>query len=141
MFSEKFRRTGAFVVDILIAKMFTQALLSGLVFLTYDFINSSEAKLSLNDDTALPVLLALVMSIMMTFIIIYMTYSLLCFRLIGRSLGKYLLSVPEPEHYSVKTYGSKEFRKIFLTVASLGLYPLYAGLQLYIYDRPPYHLQ
>ena len=94
--------------------MFTQALLSGLVFLTYDLINSSEAKLSLNDDAALPVLLAVVMSAMMAFVIIYTAYSLLCYRLIGRSLGKYLLSVPELEHYTFETYGSKEFRKIFL---------------------------
>lgn len=139
MFSEKFRRTGAFVIDVLIAKMFTQVFLSGFAFLTYGFINRSTAKLSLNDDAALPALLALIVLAMIAFIVTYIAYSLLCFRLIGRSLGKYLLSVPELEHSSLKTYGGKEFHKIFLTVASLGLYPVYSGLQLYMYNKPPYH--
>ncbi|MDN3610499.1 hypothetical protein ACFFUP_02200 [Vibrio ostreicida] len=140
--SEKFRRTGAFLVDLLIAKMFTQVIVSVLAFFTYDVMNTMEQKFSLNDDVALPLILALIVFLMLSYIGVYLSYCSICYRLIGRSLAKYMLAVPEyttSDTPCLSQYLRKEARKVVLTFASLGLYPVYSGLQLYVYNKPPWH--
>ncbi|CAM3887006.1 RDD family protein [Vibrio aquimaris] len=138
--AEKFRRTGAFVVDILIAKMFAQVLLSGLMFFMHQVLSGTDISLSLNDDKALPLMLGLIILAMITFIGVYVAYCLICFKLLGLTLGKYLLSVKEVySQVSLRAYSRKELIKITLTVASLGVYPVYAGLQFYLFNKTPYH--
>lgn len=139
---DKFRRTGAFVVDLMIAKMFTQVVLSVLALLASNLWSGQVEGFSLNDDIALPVLLALVVIMLLTFIGIYLGYCAVCYKMINKSLGKYLLQVENSrgiEQLDLSSYLSREKEKIVYFFASLGLYAVYSAIQLYMYDKEPLH--
>lgn len=139
---DKFRRTGAFVIDLMIAKMFTQVVLSVLALLASNLWSGQVEGFSLNDDIALPVLLALVVIMLLTFIGIYLGYCAVCYKMINKSLGKYLLQVENSrgiEQLDLSSYLSREKEKIVYFFASLGLYAVYSAIQLYMYDKEPLH--
>lgn len=139
---DKFRRTGAFVIDLMIAKMFTQVALSVLAFLVSGLWSDKVTGLSLNDDIALPVLLAAVVIMLLIFIGIYLGYCTVCYKMINKSLGKYLLQVENSRgnrHLDLSSYLSREREKIVYFCATLGLYAVYSAIQFYVYDREPLH--
>ncbi len=145
---EKFRRTGAFVIDLSIAKMFTQVLVSGVMaFLSIAFKSSGlEKSLTFNDTMALPLLLTMYVFILILFIGIYVGYHWVCYRFVGNSLARYFLglkvvAVTGAEQVSLQTYLTREFYKICLSLCTIGLYPLYAAAQYYSFSRLPYHDQ
>ncbi|GEM76328.1 RDD family protein [Vibrio sagamiensis] len=138
--ARKFRRTGAFVIDVMIAKMFTQVVLSLLALITANVFDSGILHLSLNDDMALPTLWMLMVIILMSFIGVYIGYCSICYNLLGKSLGKYLLQVEQVEIDKVPNisrYLKRERKKIFLLLSTLGFYYLYVGIQYYLYDVEP----
>lgn len=143
MSGNKFRRTGAFVIDLLIAKMFIQIVISVFLRLvTYIFSGNNEGILSLNDPAALPVLMGFTLCTLLAFIGIYLGYSYICCRLIKRTLGKYLLSVDTPftlGQCALSDYMRIERKKITLCCATLGLYALYSVVQYYVFNKRPYH--
>ncbi len=139
---DKFRRTGAFVIDLMIAKMFTQVALSVLTLLASALWSSNDSGLSLSDDIALPILLAVIVIMLLIFIGIYLGYCAVCYRTINKSLGKYLLQVETSlgnTQMDLSSYLSREKEKIVYFCASLGLYAAYSAIQLYVYDREPLH--
>nr|WP_321281558.1 hypothetical protein [uncultured Vibrio sp.] len=139
---DKFRRTGAFVIDLMIAKMFTQVVLSVLAFLVSSLWSDKVTGFSLNDDMALPILLATVVIMLLTYIGIYLGYCAVCFKMINKSLGKYLLQVKNSRgiaQLDLSSYLSREKEKIVYFLATLGLYAAYSAIQFYMYDREPLH--
>ncbi|MGP8307758.1 hypothetical protein [Vibrio sp. YIC-376] len=139
---DKFRRTGAFVIDLMIAKMFTQVVLSVLALLASNLWSGQVKGFSLNDDIALPILLAIVVIMLLTFIGIYLGYCAVCYKMINKSLGKYLLRVEGicgTAQSDLSSYLSREKEKIVYFFASLGLYAAYSAIQFYMYDREPLH--
>lgn len=139
---DKFRRTGAFVIDLMIAKMFTQVALSVLALLVSGLWSDKVTGLSLNDDVALPLLLAAVVIMLLIFIGIYLGYCTVCYKMINKSLGKYLLQVENSRgnrHLDLSSYLSREREKIVYFCATLGLYAVYSAIQFYVYDREPLH--
>ncbi len=138
---DKFRRTGAFIIDLTIAKMFTQVVLSVLVIILPKLF-SGKGALSLNDNIALPILLVMVLLMLLMFIGIYLGYCSICYKMIGRSLGKYLLRVDsglDIQGMDSSAYISREREKIVYFCATLGLYAAYSAIQLYMYDKEPLH--
>lgn len=143
---EKFKRTGAFVIDLSIATMFTRVLVNGvIVLLSIIFENSGFSQsLTLNDAAALPVILALYVFILMLFIGIYVGYHRVCYRFIHNSLGRYFLGIhvvsTDNDHaVSLHTYLTREFYKISLTVCTIGVYSAYCAAQYYAFSHLPYH--
>ncbi len=137
---DKFRRTGAFVIDVMIAKMFTQVVLSVLALLVTGIFSGKVGGLSLNDDLALPVLLVMIVVMLLVFIGIYLGFCSISYKLIGKSLGKYLLIVDSGvEQKDLSAYISREKQKIVLCLATLGLYAAYSAIQLYMFDKEPLH--
>ncbi|UKA26280.1 RDD family protein [Photobacterium damselae subsp. damselae] len=142
-FALKYKRIGTFLIDLSIVQMFVmvaQYLYLGII--AY-ISKGTGAKISLNDAMALPTLLALIIGIMMLFIGIYMGYQWLCFRLLGTSLSRYLLSVKvvstDGKTLTKERYLKREFNKIYLCVATLGLYALYSGAQFLAFSHLPWH--
>jgi len=139
---DKFRRTGAFVIDVMIAKMFTQVVWSVVLVLVTGLFNGKVSGLSLNDDIALPILLLIVLVMLLVFIGIYLGFFAICYKLIGKSLGKYLLSVdssPGMQQKDLSAYLSREREKIVFCCATLGLYAAYSAIQYYMFDKEPLH--
>ncbi|WP_044362509.1 hypothetical protein [Vibrio fluvialis] len=139
---DKFRRTGAFIIDAMVAKMFTQVVVTVLLAVVTGLFSEKTGGLSLNDTMALPVLLLIVLLMLLVFIGIYLGFGAICFNLIGKSLGKYLLRVDSGQWIKPKdlsTYLSREKEKIVFFCATLGLYAAYSAIQLYMYDVEPLH--
>ncbi|MCG6268914.1 hypothetical protein [Vibrio furnissii] len=139
---DKFRRTGAFIIDVMVAKMFTQVVVTVLLAIVSGLFSHNTGGLSLNDTMALPVLLMLVILMLLVFIGIYLGFGAICFNLIGKSVGKYLLRVDSGQWIKPKdlsTYLTREKEKIVLFCATLGLYAAYSAIQLYMYDVEPLH--
>jgi hypothetical protein len=139
---DKFRRTGAFVIDLMIAKMFTQVVLSVLALLASNLWIGQIKGFSLNDDIALPILLAIVVFMLLIFIGVYLGYCAVCYKMINKSLGKYLLQVEgsgEMAQSDLSSYLSREKEKIVYFFATLGLYAAYSAIQFYMYNREPLH--
>ncbi|MFV0450619.1 MAG: hypothetical protein ACK5MF_19645 [Vibrio sp.] len=137
---DKFRRTGAFVIDVMIAKMFTQVVLSVLALLMAGIFSDKVGGLSLNDDLALPILLLIVLVMLLVFVGIYLGFCSISYRLIGKSLGKYLLRIDSGiERKDLSSYIAREKQKIVLCLATLGVYAAYSAIQLYMFDKEPLH--
>ncbi len=139
---DKFRRTGAFVIDLMIAKMFTQVAASILTLLVSILWSGKDSGLSLNDDIALPILLAVIVIMLLIFIGIYLGYCAICYKMINKSLGKYLLQVENSRgnaQMDLSSYLSREKEKIVFFCATLGLYAAYSAIQFYMFDREPLH--
>ncbi len=144
---EKFKRTGAFVIDLSIAKMFTQVLVGAVMAIMSVGVKSGGLveSLNLNDPAALPLLLALYVFILMLFIGIYVGYHWVCYRFLSNSLARYFLRLKvvaledETQPVTINTYLTREFYKICLSLCTLGIYPAYSAAQYYTFSRLPYH--
>lgn len=139
----KYRRAGAFIIDMSIVQMF--ALVAKEVYLSIVSTVSHGIgfNFSLNDNIALPVLLLWMIGMMLIVIGIYMGYHALCYKLLGNSLSRYFLSLKVESRHQVEFdrshYLKREFDKIFMTIATLGFYALYAGAQYIAHSNPPWH--
>ncbi|ARR49672.1 hypothetical protein ETN89_10915 [Photobacterium damselae subsp. damselae] len=142
-FALKYKRIGTFLIDLSIVQMFVMVAQDLYLGIIAYISKGTGAKISLNDAMALPTLLALIIGIMMLFIGIYMGYQWLCFRLLGTSLSRYLLSVKvvstDGKTLIKERYLKREFNKIYLCVATLGLYALYSGAQFLAFSHLPWH--
>ncbi|AWK81502.1 TPA: RDD family protein [Photobacterium damselae] len=142
-FALKYKRIGTFLIDLSIVQMFVMVAQDLYLGIIAYISKGTGAKISLNDAMALPTLLALIIGIMMLFIGIYMGYQWLCFRLLGTSLSRYLLSVKvvstDGKTLTKERYLKREFNKIYLCVATLGLYALYSGAQFLAFSHLPWH--
>ena len=142
-FSLKYRRVGTFMIDMAIVQMFAMIVKDIFLGMVGYITNGAGVSLSLNDTMALPVLLLLIIGIMALFIGVFMGYHWLCYRLLGTSLSRALLSVKvisnDDELRTKQRYLKREFDKIYLCIATLGLYPLYAGVQYLTFTNPPWH--
>ncbi|HIF9501551.1 TPA: RDD family protein [Photobacterium damselae] len=142
-FALKYKRIGTFLIDLSIVQMFVMVAQDLYLGIIAYISKGTGAKISLNDVMALPTLLALIIGIMMLFIGIYMGYQWLCFRLLGTSLSRYLLSVKvvstDGKTLTKERYLKREFNKIYLCVATLGLYALYSGAQFLAFSHLPWH--
>ncbi|MCG3844610.1 RDD family protein [Photobacterium damselae] len=142
-FALKYKRIGTFLIDLSIVQMFVMVAQDLYLGIIAYISKGTGAKISLNDAMALPTLLALIIGIMMLFIGIYMGYQWLCFRLLGTSLSRYLLSVKvvstDGKTLTRERYLKREFNKIYLCVATLGLYALYSGAQFLAFSHLPWH--
>lgn len=142
-FALKYKRIGTFLIDLSIVQMFVMVAQDLYLGIIAYISKGTGAKISLNDAMALPTLLALIIGIMMLFIGIYMGYQWLCFRLLGTSLSRYLLSVKvvstDGKTLIKERYLKREFNKIYLCVATLGLYALYSGAQFLTFSHLPWH--
>ncbi|MGO1296018.1 MAG: RDD family protein [Vibrio sp.] len=143
---EKFKRTGAFVIDFSIAKMFAQVLIGGVYYaiMGMSLRHPSTGLLSLNSDAALPVLLALSVLLLILFIGIYLGYHWVCYRFLGNSLARFFMHVTvvsrvDGQPLDKRTYFEREFYKISLCIGTVGLYALYSGAQYYSAGHAPYH--
>ncbi|WP_305416419.1 RDD family protein [Photobacterium leiognathi] len=103
------------MIDMAIVQMF--AMIAKDIFLgVIGYItNGTGVTLSLNDTMALPVLLLLIIGIMALFIGVFMGYHWLCYRLLGTSLSRALLSVKvvskDDELLTKQRYLKREFDK------------------------------
>ncbi|ELV7516114.1 RDD family protein [Photobacterium damselae] len=142
-FALKYKRIGTFLIDLSIVQMFVMVAQDLYLGIIAYISKGTGAKISLNDAMALPTLLALIIGIMMLFIGIYMGYQWVCFRLLGTSLSRYLLSVKvvstDGKTLTKERYLKREFNKIYLCVATLGLYALYSGAQFLAFSHLPWH--
>ncbi|WIH28017.1 RDD family protein [Photobacterium damselae] len=142
-FALKYKRIGTFLIDLSIVQMFVMVAQDLYLGIIAYISKGTGAKISLNDAMALPTLFALIIGIMMLFIGIYMGYQWLCFRLLGTSLSRYLLSVKvvstDGKTLTKERYLKREFNKIYLCVATLGLYALYSGAQFLAFSHLPWH--
>ncbi|SJL82476.1 RDD family protein [Vibrio palustris] len=143
---EKFKRTGAFVIDFSIVKMFAQVLIGGVYYAIMGFSSKHQTGglISLNSDAALPILLALSVLILVLFIGIYVGYHWVCYRFLGNSLARFFMranvvSRVDGNPLDKRTYFEREFYKISLCVGTMGLYALYSGAQYYSTGNAPYH--
>ncbi|OBU15203.1 hypothetical protein AYY19_05530 [Photobacterium aquimaris] len=142
-FTLKYRRIGTFMIDMAIVQMF--AMVGRDIYLgVIAYISKGTGMtLSLNDGIALPALLLLFIGLMLLFIGVFMGYQWICYRLLGTSLSRYLLSVQvvstDDKPLTKQRYLKREFNKIYLCVATLGLYPLYCGAQYLAFSNPPMH--
>ncbi|BAX53575.1 RDD family protein [Photobacterium damselae subsp. piscicida] len=135
-FALKYKRIGTFLIDLSIVQMFVMVAQDLYLGIIAYISKGTGAKISLNDAMALPTLLALIIGI-------YMGYQWLCFRLLGTSLSRYLLSVKvvstDGKTLTKERYLKREFNKIYLCVATLGLYALYSGAQFLAFSHLPWH--
>ncbi len=92
-FTLKYRRIGTFMIDMAIVQMF--AMVGRNIYLgVIAYISKGTGMtLSLNDSIALPALLLLFIGLMLLFIGVFIGYQWICYRLLGTSLSRYLLSV------------------------------------------------
>ncbi|MDE1514628.1 MULTISPECIES: hypothetical protein [Vibrio] len=139
---DKFRRTGAFIIDVMVAKMFTQVVVTVLMAMVTGLFSDKTSGLSLNDAMALPVLLLMMLLMLLLFIGVYLGFGAICFKQIGKSLGKYLLRVDSGDWIKPKDlslYLAREKEKIVFFCATLGLYAVYSAIQFYMYGVEPLH--
>ncbi|MBF8999618.1 MULTISPECIES: RDD family protein [Vibrio] len=144
---EKFKRTGAFVIDFSIVKMFAQVLIGGVYYAIMGVsLRHPQASglLSSYGEAALPILLAICVFILIIFIGMYLGYHWVCYRYLGNSLARFFMRVnvvsrADGKPVDKKTYFEREFYKIALCVCTIGIYALYSAAQLYAFERSPYH--
>ncbi|WPC74986.1 RDD family protein [Vibrio porteresiae] len=144
---EKFKRTGAFVIDFQIVKMFAQVLIGGVYYAIMGISSRHpdyQGLISSTGNAALPLMLAICVFILLLFIGMYLGYHWVCYRYLGNSLARFFLKVSvvsrvDGSPVDKKTYFEREFYKIALCLCTLGLYALYSGSQYYAFGRKPYH--
>ncbi len=92
---------------------------------------------------ALPALLLLFIGLMLLLVGVFMGLSMDLSTLIRNVIISYLLSVQvvstDDKPLTKQRYLKREFNKIYLCVATLGLYPLYSGAQYLAFSNPPKH--
>lgn len=142
-FGFKYRRLGAFMIDLAIVRMFAQVGINIYLGVIAYLGQGTGMRLSLNGTWALPLLLLLMVTVMMVFIGIYIGYHWICYRLVGNSLSRYFLRLQvvstDGEPLSVARYLKREFDKALFCLATVGIYPLYSGAQFISFGYTPWH--
>lgn len=142
-FRLKYRRVGTFMIDMAIVQMFAMVGRGIYLGVIAYISNGTGSTLSLNSAMALPILLLLFIGMLALFIGIFMGYQWICYQLLGTSLSRYLLSVQvvstDDQPLTKQRYLKREFNKIYLCIATLGLYPLYSGAQYLTFSNKPWH--
>lgn len=139
----KYRRVGSFMIDLAIVKMFAQVAIE-LYFGVVAFL-SKGAGLSLAPESmlTLPILLLLCVVALLLFLGVYVGYHWLCYRLLGNSLSRYFLRLQvvsnNGEPMTQKRYLQREFEKMALCIATVGVYLFYSAAQFIAFGYPPYH--
>jgi len=142
-FKQKYKRLGCFVIDIAIVQMF--ATLGRDIYLGVVAYASqgTGTTVSLADAAALPVLLTLIVGVMLVTIGVYMGYHWVCYRLLGNSFSRYFLRLEvvtqDGQSLTQSCYLRREFQKIYLSIATLGIYVLYSGAQYLTFGYKPWH--
>lgn len=142
-FSLKYKRLGAFIIDLSIVQMFAQ-IVSDIFLGSFSYLGKELGlKLSVNDAMALPVILTFYISILLIFIGIYVGYHWVCFRYVGNSLSRYFLGLRvvtlDGNLPTKRIYLKREFEKAVLTIATIGAYPLYSAAQYFTHSKAPWH--
>ncbi|MDP5253687.1 MULTISPECIES: RDD family protein [unclassified Vibrio] len=139
----KYRRCGAFVIDVLIAKMFTQVIMEAVLLMLHHLQQGEGFWLSPDKYYSLPVLLAMYLLMLLLYLAVYLGYQTVCYHFLGQSLSKYFLRLKvcdrEGRDLSSKQYLYRECDKMLLSLATLGLYPLYAAAQWVSFGHLSWH--
>ncbi|MBD1571736.1 RDD family protein [Vibrio sp. S17_S38] len=142
-FKQKYKRLGSFVIDIAIVQMFAMIAKDIYLGVLSYASQGTGVTVSFHDAIALPVLLLIIIGVMLITIGVYMGYHWLCYRLLGNSFSRYFLRLSvesvTDEPMTQSRYLKREFQKIYLSVASLGLYVLYSGAQYLTHSNQPWH--
>ena len=139
----KYRRIGSFMIDLAIVRMFAQIGIE-VYFGIITFLGKG-AGLSLSPESllTLPILLLLSVIALLVFIGVYVGYHWLCYRLLGNSLSRYFLGLKVVSSYGEpmtrKRYLKREFEKMVLCIATVGVYLFYSAAQFITFGYPPYH--
>lgn len=142
-FRFKYKRIGTFMIDLAIVQMFAQLLDKVLLGAVLYFGQNLGISFSLNDAIALPALLTLYLGALLVFVGCFVGYHWICYRLLGNSLSRYFLGLrvvsKTGQPLTQGQYLTREFEKVVLSIATLGIYPLYAAAQFITFSRPPWH--
>ncbi|OEF26923.1 RDD family protein [Vibrio rumoiensis] len=142
-FKHKYKRVGTFVIDLAIVQMFAMIARDIYLGVLAYASQGSGVSVSFNDTLALPVLLLIIVGVMLITIGVYMGYHWICYRLLGNSFSRYFLRLSvestNDQPMNQSRYLKREFQKIYLSVATLGLYVLYSGAQFLTHSNPPWH--
>lgn len=139
----KYKRIGCFVIDLAIVQMFGTIARDIYLGMVAYASQGSGLTLSFEDNIALPAILLMIIGIMLVTIGVYMGYHWLCYRLLGTSFSRYFLRLSvesaNDQAMTKSRYLKREFQKIYLTIATLGLYALYSGVQFVSFGHAPWH--
>lgn len=142
-FKHKYKRVGAFVIDMAIVQMFAMIVRDIYLGVLAYASQGTGAHFSFNDAIALPVLLMIIIGVMFVTIGVYMAYHWISYRLLSNSFSRYFLRLSvestSDEPMTEARYLKREFQKIYFSVATLGLYILYNGAQFLAHSHPPWH--
>lgn len=142
-FGFKYRRVGAFMIDLAIVKMFAQVGINLYLGIIAYLGSGAQWQPSLNGSWALPLLLLLLVSVMMVFIGIYLGYHWVCYRTLGNSLSRYFLRLQvvseKGDKLTASHYLKREFEKALFSIATLGIYPFFSGAQFISFGYTPWH--
>lgn len=129
----KYRRCGAFVIDLLIAKMFTQVIMEAALLTLHHLQQGEGFWLSPDRFYSLPVVLSMYLLMLLLYLAVYLGYQKVCHHYLGQSLSKYFLRLKvcdrDGQRLDGQAYLQRERDKMLLTLATMGLYPLYAAAQ------------
>ena len=139
----KYRRIGSFLIDLAIIRMFAQLGIQVYFGVVTYLTKGTGVSLSPSDTMTLPVLLLLLVMVLLIFIGVYVGYHWLCYKLLGNSLSRYFLHIKvisdNDEPMTQGRYLKREFEKVLLCVATVGIYLFYSGAQFLTFGYPPYH--
>jgi hypothetical protein len=139
----KYRRIGSFLIDLAIVRMFAQLGIQVYFGIVTYLGKGAGVSLSLSDNITLPVLLLLSVMVLLLFIGVYVGYHWLCYKLLGNSLSRYFLHIKvvsdNDEPMTQSRYLKREFEKVLLCVATVGVYLFYSGAQFVAFGYQPYH--
>lgn len=139
----RYRRIGSFLIDLAIVRMFAELGIQVYFGLVTYLGKGAGVSLSLGDNITLPVLLVLSVMVLLLFIGVYVGYHWICYKLLGNSLSRYFLHIKvvsdNGEPLTQNRYLKREFEKILLSVATLGIYLFYSGAQFVTFGYTPYH--
>lgn len=139
----KYRRIGSFCIDMAIIKMFAQLVIQVWFGIIAYLGQGAGWSLSLNSTMTLPALLLISVMVLLLFIGTYVGYHWLCYKLLGNSLSRYFLHIKvvdnNDEPLSQSRYLKREFEKVSLCVATVGIYLFYSGAQFITFGYAPYH--
>jgi len=142
-FSFRYRRIGAFMIDLAIIKMFAQIIVDIYFGVVAYLGKGAGVSLSLHDSIALPMLLLLLITVMLVFIGTYVGYHWMCYKLLGNSLSRYFLrlkvEMTDGSPMTASCYLKREFEKAVLCIATVGGYLFFSGAQFVAFGYPPLH--
>lgn len=143
IFGFRYRRIGAFVIDLAIIRMFAQVGIQAYYSVVVYLSKGANVSLSLNDSIALPTSLLNSVLVLLLFIGVYVGYHWVCYRFLGNSLSRYFLRLKvvttDDQLVSKSLYLKREFEKVVLCVATIGIYMFYSGAQFVAFGYAPYH--